>query len=322
MNSEWYGNIGKIVVPTPFAVGNVNAYLIKGDVLTLIDAGPKTDEAWDAMQTGLKNLGFNPQDIEQVILTHHHPDHVGLLDYFSEDVPIYGHSYNKDWLLRTDEFIQKHDDFYASLFYELGLPEQFLMFLERLKAPLKWMCQRSLTGVLAENDFIPGLPEWKVIETLGHAQSHLSFYREKDGVLLAGDHIIAHISSNPLIEPAEIMEGPRPKPQIQYNTSLNKMLDYDISTAFSGHGKEITKVHELIGRRLNRQHDRAMKVKEMLKGTPRSCFEVCQQLFPEIFKKELGLTMSETLGQLDYLVHMGDVSVTYNEKGVALYKAN
>ncbi|WP_335869850.1 MBL fold metallo-hydrolase [Bacillus sp. 2205SS5-2] len=321
MNSKWYGNIGKIVIPTPFAVGNVNAYVIKSDVLTLIDAGPKTDEAWEAMKSGLSHLGYCPEDIEQVVLTHHHPDHAGLLDYFSHEVPVYGHSYNQDWLLRTEAFFKRHDDFYAELFLELGLPQQFLIFLDRLRAPLKWMCQRTLTGVLQEGDAIPGLQEWKVIETLGHAQSHLSFYREKDGVLIAGDHLIAHISSNPLIEPAEQMEQERPMPQVQYNASLRKMLEYDISLAFSGHGSEINAVHELVNRRLERQHVRAMKVRDMLVEEPKSCFDICQKLFPEIFKKELGLTMSETLGQLDYLLDVGEVSVTHNEYGVAMYSA-
>ena len=60
--------IHKIVIPTPFAVGDVNAFLIKGDTLSLVDAGPKTPEAYEALKYGLKEAGYSFKDIEQVIL--------------------------------------------------------------------------------------------------------------------------------------------------------------------------------------------------------------------------------------------------------------
>lgn len=73
--------ISQITIPTPFAVGDVHVYLIKGDTLSLVDAGVKTKRAWEAVQTQLKELGYFPSDIEQIILTHHHPDHIGLIDF-------------------------------------------------------------------------------------------------------------------------------------------------------------------------------------------------------------------------------------------------
>src|SRR5690606_27979903 len=99
----------------------------------------------------------------------------------------------------------------------------------------------------------------------GHAQSHLSFYRERDGVLLSGDHLLATISSNPVLEPNLIPSSERPKPQLQYNESLRKLLHIDINIAFTGHGPEIQRVHDLIKRRLKRQHERALQVAEKLR---------------------------------------------------------
>ena len=72
--------IMKMVLPTPFSVGDVNVYLVKGDSLTLVDAGVKTEVAWETFKQQLKEVGYEPRDIEQVVLTHHHPDHVGLLE--------------------------------------------------------------------------------------------------------------------------------------------------------------------------------------------------------------------------------------------------
>src|SRR5690625_6240969 len=74
--------IHQLTLPTPFAVGDVHVYLIKGDMLSLVDAGVKTKEAWESLTHQLKQLGYRPEDIEQLILTHHHPDHIGLIEEF------------------------------------------------------------------------------------------------------------------------------------------------------------------------------------------------------------------------------------------------
>ncbi|WP_396652954.1 MBL fold metallo-hydrolase [Metabacillus arenae] len=69
-----------LTLPTPFPVGDVRLYLIAGDSLTLVDAGPKTDAAYHAFLEQLKDTPYEAHDIEQIIITHHHPDHVGMLD--------------------------------------------------------------------------------------------------------------------------------------------------------------------------------------------------------------------------------------------------
>src|SRR5436190_8322106 len=60
-------------------VGSVNAWLLRGDRLTLVDAGPRNDEALAALERGLREHGVRLEDIELVIGTHHHLDHVGLI---------------------------------------------------------------------------------------------------------------------------------------------------------------------------------------------------------------------------------------------------
>ena len=79
MSAKWIGDIAKIVLPTPFAVGDVNVYLVKGEELSLIDAGPQTEEAKQVLDRNLSELGYSISDIDQVVLTHHHPDHAGML---------------------------------------------------------------------------------------------------------------------------------------------------------------------------------------------------------------------------------------------------
>ena len=67
-----------ISVPTPFYVGPVNVYLIAEDPVTLIDTGPKTKEAVEALRDGLRRARFRVADIRRIVLTHAHEDHCGL----------------------------------------------------------------------------------------------------------------------------------------------------------------------------------------------------------------------------------------------------
>lgn len=316
--AEWKDGIAKLFIPTPFPVGDVNVYVVKGDRLTLIDVGPKTDAAWEALNAQLKDLQLTVNDIEQVVLTHHHPDHAGLLDFFSPNLEVYGHRLNERWLSRTDAFLSAHDEFYYALFREFGIPEQYLSFIGLLKKTLRYACNRSLTGELAEGNIPPGLDNWTVIETPGHAQSHIGLLREKDGVFIGGDHLLAHISPNPLLEPPLPGTSERPKPQLQYNESLKKLQQLPIQLVYSGHGTDITNVNELIEKRLARQHERAMHVKKWLEAEPLTVFEVCRRLFPAVYERELSLTISETIAQLDYLHERGEVRIN-KEKGAFLY---
>ncbi|RSK27738.1 MBL fold metallo-hydrolase [Bacillus sp. HMF5848] len=308
----------QITLPTPFAVGDVNVYIIKGERLTLVDAGVKTEEAWHLFTRGLQEHGYKPEDIEQVVLTHHHPDHVGLLDLLPKGLPVYGHRKGRPWIQQNREFLEYHDEFFEDLFFRFGIDRVFLKGIEQMKRPLHFACKRDLTGELVEGDIIPGLPNWSVLEVPGHAQSHIAFYREQDGTLIGGDHLLGKISSNPLLEPPEHSGDERPMPQVQYNDSLQKLLDYNIQVVYSGHGEPIHNAHSLITHRLKRQDERAQDVLAILKEKPHTVFDVCKQLFPHVYMKQLALTISETVGQLDYLQSKRLVAIDH-ASGADLY---
>jgi glyoxylase-like metal-dependent hydrolase (beta-lactamase superfamily II) len=75
----------RIVLPTPFAVGPVNAYLYVDDPITVVDPGPLYPPAQAAFAAGLRRLGIALRDIRQVVVTHHHPDHVGYAPRLAEE---------------------------------------------------------------------------------------------------------------------------------------------------------------------------------------------------------------------------------------------
>ena len=317
--TKWKDGIAKITVPTPFAVGDVNVYLINGERLTLIDAGVKTEESWKSLKEQMGELGLSPADIEQVILTHHHPDHVGMLDFFPDSLEVYGHYLNERWIHPTEAFFQEQEEFFRVHFQEFGLPEEYFPMLSKLRKTLKYSCNRSLTGHLVEGMRPLGLSEWQVIETPGHAQSQIALFREKDGMLIGGDLILAHISPNPLLEPPAPRETERPKPGLQHNDSMKKLLSYPIQCVYTGHGEEVYQLAELIEKRLTRQHERAMTVHSWLKEEQLTVFEICKRLFPSVYQRELMLTISETVAQLDYLSSIGEI-ISKDTKPV-LYQA-
>ena len=268
-------------MPTPYPVGDVNVYLVKGDALTLIDTGVNTEESKEVLSYKLGELGLKIKDIEQVILTHHHPDHAGALGFFEQDVPVYGHQNNQRWLDWSDEYVQLHNCFFLEIARQFGVAEELREKLINYRDEMNFYTKRKLSGFLSEGDSLPGLPGWTAIETLGHAQSHLSFMHEKDGVLIGGDQLLARISPNPIMEPPLLPGDERLRPLLQYNESLKKLMDLPISKVYSGHGVEIENVNELIEFQMTRQHNRAMQVKKMLEDQPLTAFEVCQKLFPK-----------------------------------------
>lgn len=312
-------DIHKIIIPTPFAVGDVNAYLLKGDTLTLFDVGPKTDEGIEALRVGLKEVGFTFHDVEQIVLTHHHPDHAGCLEPF-EKARVIGHRYNDLWLRRDAEFFDYHDRFYLDCLKEEGVPKHYFSWIEKMRRPLNLMGDRPLDGFLQDGDEVPGHHGWKVMETLGHAQSHLAFHHEETGAMIGGDLVLEKISSNPLIEPPLNREDGRPKSLLQYNESLRKLLDIQVSIIYAGHMGEVRNVHELIETRLEKQKMRAMRVRDMLSSGPKTIFQLNAELFPTKYEKELGLTLSETIGQVDYLVDEELAIESRDKHGVLHYE--
>lgn len=314
----WEKKIGKIEIPTPFPVGDVNSFVLKGEALTLVDIGPKTEEAREALNHGLKQLKLELRDIDQVVITHHHPDHIGGLEFLPHQIPIVGHEYNRRWMNMNDDFVELYNTFYLELAKKMGLPDFYYRAITKMEDEEYGSKNRTLTQLIKEGDTISGADGWIVYETPGHAQSHIVLFHEQDGALIAGDLLLPKISPNPIIEPP--LDGlHRPKSQLQLNKSLRRLLELPLKIAYPGHGENIINPNPLIHKRLRAQHERAMKVKAMLEDQPSTVFEICKQLFPKVYEKQLGLTLSETLAQFDYLVDLNEIKSEDTSQGLVFY---
>ena len=138
--------------------------------------------------------------------------------------------------------------------------------------------------------------------------------------MIGGDMVLEKVSSNPLIEPPLNPEHGRPRSLLQYNESLKRILTLPVDIIYTGHGDEVRNAHELIEGRFVRQHERAMKVFAMMDKGQRTIFELTRELFPSVYEKELGLTLSETIGQTDYLFEEGLVHENLDENGILHYE--
>ena len=294
-------------------------YVYRGESVSLIDAGVNTDTAWDQLVVGLKEINLKPSDIEQIILTHHHPDHIGLTGRFEHEPIIYGHKLVEPWLNQSNQFFDQYLDFFNGLYEKWGVPHHFRKIEKTIAVSKKYSSKSELHHYLVEGDVIEGIPGMRVIETPGHAQSHLSFWDEKNRQMIVGDVLLKHISSNPLLEPPKNQGDARPKPLLEYRNSLEKLLDYDVDQFLPGHGKPFREHKELIERRLEKQSKRAENVFAYLKEKgPKTPYEICTWLFARQYETQFGLTMSETIGQLDYLESIGAVSSVETD-GISYY---
>jgi glyoxylase-like metal-dependent hydrolase (beta-lactamase superfamily II) len=174
-----------------------------------------------------------------------------------------------------------------------------------------------IDGLLKHEQTAPHLSGWQVLYTPGHSQSHLSLYRAADRVMIAGDHIIKHISSNAFVEPPRDQSRARPLTLVQYRTALQMCADMEIDLVLPGHGEPVTNHRELILARLQKNWERTDMLRRFLADGEKTAYELNALLFPTLYEKELPLTLSETLGHIDLLAILHQVEI--REKDGVLY---
>ncbi|MDN9011249.1 MBL fold metallo-hydrolase [Brevibacillus laterosporus] len=320
--TEMAKGVYQISLPTPFAVGDVNVYVLEGqECITLVDVGPLTEEAWSRLENGLASIGYHLEDVGQIVLTHHHVDHIGQLEKVKHlsQAKVYAHPLAAPYVEQDEEFMQFHDEFFITLYKECGLPEELLSVVEKFRSMMATFQEKSkVDESLVHEQDLPRFPEWQVLFTPGHSQSHLSLYRASDQLLIAGDHLISSISSNAFIEPPRDRSMTRPLTLVQYRTALEMCAGMDIKLVVSGHGEPIENSRELIFERLQKTWERTNAIRRFLLDGPKTAFELAVLLFPLLYLKELPLVISETLGHIDLLVMVQQIHVQ-NKEGVLYY---
>jgi len=291
--------VRRLTLPLPTGPKHVHCYLVDG---TLFDTG-----------LGLGDAPWEGAGIERIAITHFHPDHVGGaaaaaaatgapvfqggLDY-AQCERVWG---SADWPERMAAWFRQHG---APAEVADELIEQGHAFAAFVKYALD-------PDLIYEGSTLAG---WDVVELPGHADGHLGFLR--DGVLIAGDHVLQPIS--PAIG---LYPDSRPDPLGDYLASLQRTIELAPRIAYPGHGEPI---HDPAGRarELIEHHRRRLdQTGTCLNHQGLTPFEVSLRLFgDDLSPTQRRFAVAETLSHLERLVREGGAARS-GDDGTLTYTA-
>lgn len=192
-----------LAVPTPFAVGRVNCYLIEDDPLTLLDAGPNSATSLTALEASLAEYGRRVEELERIVVTHQHIDHIGLVEILARrsGAEVCALDRLAPWLADYKREMEEGDRFSAEIMLRNGIPQDIVYALRAVSASFRaWGAAARVTMPLAAGATLEfASRKWRVLHRPGHSPSDTVFWDESSGELFGGDHLIKHISSNPLL---------------------------------------------------------------------------------------------------------------------------
>ncbi|WP_158056268.1 MBL fold metallo-hydrolase [Halorussus halophilus] len=314
----------RLSIPTPFQIGPVNAYL---SGRTLVDPGPGTEEAWAALLDGLEARELGPTDVEQVLVTHPHPDHFGLAKRLREHgARVVASPTAAEGIRDFESRLEYEQSFFSDFFERHGmaattaetitnLPETFLPVAPSVETDYE----------VADGDTVEVAGTTVTAEAVqGHAPGETIFTFEAetdDGVetrAVVGDQVLGDITPNPLLQPPAEEGGDRPRVLPAFNRSLKRLRERDFDRFYPGHREEITAPRERIGEILDAHERRTAEVESIVDG-PTTAVEVMNELFEDLPATEYFSGMSEAIGHLDVLEARG--KVTHSEQGgVVVYE--
>jgi len=301
--------IHRIEVPTPFPVGPVNCYLIEGSPLTLIDTGPKTSKSFTAIQQELRALSYDMSDIEQILLTHNHVDHIGLVAQFvkerarihSSSTEVWIHEYDAEAVTDYERYMERYSDAFLRLVIASGvleneskipIPENRTEFFKAIgeSVPIAHSFREGAK-------FKTGIGELSVIRTPGHSLGSSCFVSDEHKILFSGDHILGDISSNPSIS----FDDSERIGMVTYLDSLSRIECKAGYIALPGHREPIIDIRFRIQELRKEYEEKLQKVAEALMVKPYTVYELSRVIYGDYATDSLVLALAESYDLLRIL---------------------
>ncbi|MFK7754798.1 MAG: MBL fold metallo-hydrolase [Sedimentitalea sp.] len=314
-------------LPLPMKLDHVNVYALdEGDSWTIIDTGfgsKRTRAIWQDLIAG--PLGGKP--VSRVVVTHHHPDHVGNAGWFQSELGAELVTTRTAWLFSRMLWL---DD------QQLPPPET-LAFWRSAGMDPEIYAQRAAEKPFNYADIVAPMPlgftrvqqgdvirmggrDWDVHVGNGHAPEHATFWSRDDHVVISGDQILPSISPNIGVYATEPMADPLAG-WLEACERFQPMARED-HLVLGGHKLPFTGLPVRMRQLIDNHHGALRRLVAFL-DTPHTAGECFSPLFKRtIGPGEYGLALVEAIAHVNHLFHQGTVTRTLREDGAWLYRAN
>lgn len=306
-------DIIQIEIPLPFALKLVNCYLARGsDGWALIDTGVGWRPAIEAWHAALRQHNLRPRDITAIVVTHNHPDHLGLAGWWQREsgAPVL--------MTRQEATIAREvwsdgDRAGAELaahFVSHGLPETWAATVaestaatQRMVAPLP----ERITPLAIESGESRQIEvagrRFEAIALPGHSDAQLCLLESSTRTLFSADHVLPRISPNIGVWP-----GTEPDPLRRYLDSFALLESLDVALALPGHGPAFSDLRARIAALRDHHARRLNEMLTALRESPdATAYDIACRVFPasQTTPAQIQFALGETIAHLDYLVSDG-----------------
>ena len=324
---EVVSGIWKITLPIPFPLRTVNVHALVGaDGWAMIDAGMGKPEAREAFALGLERAGLSIARLQAIVLTHHHPDHIGLSGELQAQsgARVYMHPIDERSVqIIAEGTMSKRFGRVSSFFKRHGLENTELWYTQSdpgaMRSILNVPPHEAFT-LVEDGEMIELAGEqYRVIWVPGHSDGQVVLFRERDGVFLAADHVLPRITPNVGL----YSEGDRMNPLGDYLDSLHKVEKLPASIVLPGHGEPFEGLEERVREILEHHDERLDRLVTLLRERPQHAAELTRQMFPNrrLDNHEvLRMAVAEILAHLEYLRAQGKLRQRSTDEGIILFE--
>ena len=308
--------VGWARMPLPFALDHINLWLLDdGDALTVVDTGfglEPIKNHWSQI------LDADARPLSRLIITHCHPDHLGLATWLTARDGATLHMTQGEFLGGHALWHQLPGYSVADMIMQFrahGLDEKRLDALtERGNGYRRGVPEMpsSYQRLFAGDRIRVGEHEWEVIVGYGHSPEHASLYCAALGVLISGDMLLPRISTNVSVFAAT----PDDDPLGWFLDSLRRINHLpDDTLVLPSHGKPFRGIRKRVDELIEHHRERCAALLAVC-GTARSAGELLGTLFPrELDTHQVMFAMGEAIAHLNHLVKQGELCQVEGDDG-------